>query len=300
MLFDELMIRKLNRLTLVARNIRAGSIKGERRSTKRGASIEFADYRDYVAGDDLRRLDWNVYARLDRPFIKLLEEEEDLAVYILVDVSTSMNWGDGAAHKLAYALQITGALGSIALSTGDRLKIIPIDANLHPIQFGPVRGPQHQFHLLKFLEELFEKYTNAAQPSITDLNQSLRMFASQKQRSGMVFLLSDLFSPNGYETGLSNLAGRGFEAIVLHTLSPDESDPSFAGDLSLIDSESGTNLDVSIDGGILQTYRQRVTQWKDHIFQTCLKRNVRYMELDTSVPWEKVILYEMRKAALVR
>ena len=93
MLFDESTLRKLNRLTLVARRIRAGVMKGERRSSKRGSSIEFADYRDYVAGDDLRRLDWNIYARLDRPFIKLLEEEEDLAVHILVDASRSMDWG---------------------------------------------------------------------------------------------------------------------------------------------------------------------------------------------------------------
>src|SRR5512137_1248152 len=98
MLFDEQTLRKLNQLTLVAARLRAGVIKGERRSTKRGTSIEFADYRDYVRGDDLRRLDWNVYARLDRPFIKLLEEEEDLSVHILLDASRSMDWGQEQEH----------------------------------------------------------------------------------------------------------------------------------------------------------------------------------------------------------
>src|SRR3954452_9909284 len=104
-LFDEKTLRKLDRLTLVASQIRAGVMKGERRSTRRGTSIEFADYRDYTRGDDLRRVDWNVFARLERPFIKLLEEEEDLAVHLILEASRSMDYGaDGdpqneARHK---------------------------------------------------------------------------------------------------------------------------------------------------------------------------------------------------------
>src|SRR5216684_6021632 len=92
-LFDEKTLRKLERLELIARRVRAGVMKGERRSNKRGTSIEFADYRDYTRGDDLRRVDWNVYARLERPYIKLLEEEEDLAVHVLLDASRSMDYG---------------------------------------------------------------------------------------------------------------------------------------------------------------------------------------------------------------
>src|SRR3990172_7111180 len=122
-LFDEKTLRKLARLALVASRVRAGQIKGERRSTKRGTSIEFADYRDYTRGDDLRRVDWNVYARLERPFIKLLEEEEDLAVHILVDASKSMEWGEGEFNKLDYALILAAALGYITLAAGDRLTV---------------------------------------------------------------------------------------------------------------------------------------------------------------------------------
>src|SRR5512147_505547 len=128
-LFDEKTLRKLEQLALIANKVRAGSIKGERRSTKKGTSIEFADYRDYTRGDDLRRLDWNVYARLEKPFIKLLEEEEDLAVHLLVDASGSMAWppentwwGDPSQspsdpHKFRYAQRLAGALGHIALAT---------------------------------------------------------------------------------------------------------------------------------------------------------------------------------------
>ena len=113
MLFDEQTLRKLNQLTLVASRVRSGAIKGERRSSHRGSSVEFADYRNYTAGDDLRRLDWNIYARLEKPFIKLLEEEEDLAVYVLIDGSRSMDWGDGEEHKFNYALKL--AAGSAQL-----------------------------------------------------------------------------------------------------------------------------------------------------------------------------------------
>src|SRR5512143_2041102 len=91
-LFDEKTLRKIEQLRLIAHKVRAGAVKGERRSIKKGTSIEFADYRDYTHGDDLRRLDWNVYSRLEKPCIKLLEEEEDLTVHILLDTSESMNW----------------------------------------------------------------------------------------------------------------------------------------------------------------------------------------------------------------
>ncbi|MBI5715171.1 MAG: DUF58 domain-containing protein, partial [Chloroflexi bacterium] len=122
MLFDESTLRKLEQLSLVASRVRAGQMKGERRSTKRGTSIEFADYRDYVRGDDLRRVDWNIYARLERPFIKLFEEEEDLSVHVLLDASRSMNYPDGEnakeRNKFFYGLRLVAAFGHIALGTG--------------------------------------------------------------------------------------------------------------------------------------------------------------------------------------
>src|SRR3954465_6927344 len=125
-LFDEKTLRKLERLTLVANRVRAGVMKGERRSSKRGTSIEFADYRDYTRGDDLRRVDWNVYARLERPYIKLLEEEEDLAVHLLVDASQSMDYGgalEETQHKFRFSQRLAAALAYIALAAGDRLTV---------------------------------------------------------------------------------------------------------------------------------------------------------------------------------
>src|SRR5512139_2076290 len=124
-LFDEKSRRNFEELTLVSTRVRVGAMKGERRSTKRGTSIEFADYRDYVRGDDLRRLDWNIYARLARPFIKLLEEEEDLAVHVLLDSSRSMDYGEAEQHKFRYPQRLAAALCYITLAAGDRLTVTP-------------------------------------------------------------------------------------------------------------------------------------------------------------------------------
>jgi uncharacterized protein (DUF58 family) len=140
MLFDEAALRKLEQLSLVASRVRAGMMKGERRSTRRGTSIEFADYRNYSKGDDLRRLDWNVYARLERPFIKLLEEEEDLAVHLLLDASQSMAWPENSPEeKLAYGVRLAGALGHIALTAGDLVTVSMIRSDGNQ-RWGPYRG----------------------------------------------------------------------------------------------------------------------------------------------------------------
>jgi uncharacterized protein (DUF58 family) len=300
MLFDETTLRKINQLSLIATRVRAGLIKGERRSSKRGASVEFADYRDYTAGDDLRRLDWNVYARLDRPFIKLMEEEEDLAVHLLLDTSKSMDWGEGETHKLRFALRLAGALGAMALSSGDRLTIATLNQALPAHQYGPVRGAQHLMRMLAFLENLSGIRVNPLAPTNTDLDFSLRNYSLDRRRPGMAFLISDLFSPAGFQTGVNQLLGRGYDATILHVLAPDEIDPPLAGDIRLVDSESRHTQEVSIDGGLRSTYRQRVLDWREEIRLTCQQRGVRYMDLNTATAWDKVILYEMRRAGLVK
>jgi uncharacterized protein (DUF58 family) len=292
-IFDEATLRKLNMLSLVASQVRAGVIKGERRSTKRGASVEFADYRNYTPGDDLRRLDWNVYGRLDRPFIKLLEEEEDLAVHVLVDASRSMDWGDGPTHKLGYALRLGAGLGAVALGAGDRLTAAVLYAEGRFPQFGPSRGSQQLLRLAAFLE-------NTSPSGLTDLNASLRDYALASRRPGLLFLISDLFSPTGFQEGLARLQARGYEVAVLHTLSPDELDPPLAGDLRLVDIETGHAQEVSIDSGLRDLYRRRIQSWQVDNLAFCLKRGIRYMRLSTTTPWDKVLLTEMRKAGVVR
>lgn len=296
-LFDEKTLRKLEQLTLVTHRVRAGMMRGERRSTKHGASVEFADYRDYTRGDDLRRLDWNVYARLERPFIKLLEEEEDLTVHLLVDASQSMDWPPSSAgeerHKFRYALRLAGALGYIGLSTGDRVAVTLLSGNGLVGRWGPFRSHGQTLGLLGWL--------GAQQPGgITDLNAALRNYALRGGRPGLALLISDMFSPSGYHDGLTALLGRGHEVGLIHLLSPDEVEPDLAGDLRLIDSETGAGQDVSVDAAMRNLYARRLRQWRDNIAARCLARGVHYVAVETGTPWENVILFALRRAGVVR
>ena len=292
-LFDEKTLRKLDRLALAASQVRAGQMKGERRSTKRGTSIEFADYRDYTRGDDLRRVDWNVYARLERPFIKLLEEEEDLAVHVLVDASGSMDFGPNEQHKFNYAQRLAAALGYVALAAGDRLTLVSLRGQAPGEQYGPSRGRPHTLRLLQFIE--------AMQPGgQTHLDAALRHYALGARRPGLALLVSDLFSPAGYQAGLGHLQGRGYEVGVLHLLAPDELDPPLAGDLRLIDVETGAPQDITLDGGLRDLYRRRVAAWRDEIEAYCLKRGMHYVPVSTGTPWDELVLYTLRRRGLIR
>ncbi len=180
-IFDEKTLRKLERLTLIANKIRSGAIKGERRSTRRGTSIEFADYRNYVRGDDLRRVDWNIYARLQRPFIKLLEDEEDLAVHLLLDASASMDWprtGDRDLHKFLYAQRVLAGLAYIALGGGDQVTITVLRGD-GVQRWGPLRGRGHTLNLLLWLEKAYTR-------GQVNLNQALGDYARRTARAGRV------------------------------------------------------------------------------------------------------------------
>ena len=294
MLFDESTLRKLEQLALVADKVRAGVMKGDRRSKKRGTSIEFADYRNYVKGDDLRRLDWNVYARLERPFIKLLEEEEDLSIHLLIDGSLSMNWPLNSEHnKLHYAIRLAGALGHVALAAGDQLTLSLLRSDENR-RWGPYRGQQNSLRLFKFLEEATEAV------GITELNLSLTEYAQRGRRPGLLFVLTDLMSPAGYQAGLSALQSKGYEVGIIHLLSPDEVEPPLDGDFKLIDAETGAEAEVTLDATMLDQYRERVLAWQDEINTLCASRNVHYIPVITSRPWDELVLQTMRKQGVLK
>jgi uncharacterized protein (DUF58 family) len=302
------LLAKLDRLSPVARRVRAGQTAGERRSTKRGTSVEFADYRNYVQGDDLRRVDWNIYARLERPFVKLFEEEEDLAVHILLDGSGSMAWGNGDEEiggqgerdKWLYARRLAAALGYVALISGDRLTVANLQSPTSGLKsengdrrFGSVRGRGQALRLFDWLEGQTTQGT-------TDLNVALRAYAISGGRAGLVVLISDLFSPAGYMEGLTALAARGHEVAILHVLSPDEVDPPLGGDLRLLDVETGEPQEVTIDGGMRALYRRRVEEWRDEIHAACRARDVHYVPIVTDTPFDRVVLYDLRRVGVVK
>lgn len=308
LLLDPQFLHRLEALALAVRRRRAGQFQGNRRSPRHGASVEFADYRDYVRGDDLRRVDWNIYARLERPFVKLFEEEEDLSVHLLLDGSRSMDWeGDPDAaegadappsptNKWLYARRTAAALGYIALSGGDRLQatVLQQDIPVTEARFGPTRGKGQTLGLLRFLSAL-----EARGP--TDLNETLRTYslASRATRPGLVILISDLLSPTGYEEGLSALLARGHEGLVIHTLTPQEVDPPLSGALELVDVESGEGQAVTIDARTHALYRARVSAWQEQIQRWCAQRRVTYVPITTDIPFDELILYHLRRRGLL-
>ncbi len=302
-LFDETALRRLEQLTLTAESVRVGVMKGDRRSRKRGTSIEFADYRNYAQGDDLRRLDWNVFARLDRPFIKLTEEEEDLAVHILVDTSDSMNWPRGeeaTTNKLANALRLAGALGSIGLLSGDLVAVMLLDSSGRR-GWGPFRGRANNWPLLQFLEANYEMLlAEEGTPRGTTLDFSLRDYALRARRPGLLFLISDLFSPGDYRAGLSTILARGYEVALLHVLSPDEIAPDLAGDLRLLDVEGSEATEITIDPATLEAYSETLESWRREIDAFCTPRGVHYAPIDTATPWDAVIWQMLRRQGVVR
>lgn len=293
MLFDEHNLRKLEQLTLVANRVRVGVLKGDRRSSKRGTSIEFADYRSYTPGDDLRRLDWNIYARLERPFIKLLHEEEDLSVHLLVDASGSMVWPDNEAEqKLRYALRLAAALGHIALSTGDLLTVTLLRSGGN-LAWGPYRGQLQSLRLLQFLE-------TGQGDGMTNLTLSLQHYALRARRPGLLFLCSDLLSPAGYEEGVAALQARGYEVGLIHILSPDEVEPPLAGDVKLVDVETGADAEITLDLGMIDLYRRRLEAWRSDIAAACAHRQIHYIPITTDIPWDRLVLQTLRLQGVVK
>lgn len=304
-LFDKSDLNKLEQLTLVADDVRVGVMKGSRRSRKRGASLEFAEYRDYTKGDDLRRLDWNVFARLERPFIKLTHDEEDLTIHILVDTSDSMSWSasedtteENSPTKLRHAMQLAGALGYIGLLAGELVCVALFDGR-DTRRWGPFRGRQNSWPLLQFLEA---NYSTLSQPNgrSTTLDVSLLNYAHRSQRPGLLFLLSDLLSLSPYRDALAALQERGYEIALLHILSEDETAPEWMGDLRLIDVETGDAAEVTLDSASLEEYALRLAAWQAEIETHCMSRGIRYTNIVASIPWEQVIFQSLSRQRIVR
>lgn len=297
-LFDQTTLNKLNRLTLIAHNVRSGVLKGERRSAKRGTSLEFADYRNYTRGDDLRRLDWNVFARLERPFVKLFEEEEDLSVHVLIDASASMDFPrtEGANpdhHKFRFAQRVAAGLSYIALGTGDYLTLTALHGEGQNRSWGPLRGRGRTFAVLDFIREL-------TPVSHLDFNRALKDYARRNARAGLLVIISDLLAVGGYQDGIAALQNAGHEIAIIHTLSPEEVAPPLAGDLQLVDVETGINQDVTIDASMRDLYMSRLLTWRDENAKFCAKRGAHYATVETSSAWDALILHELRRMGLVR
>lgn len=291
-LFDEPFLRKLERISILARRATIGQMQGERRSPKRGQSVEFADFRPYSSGDDFRRIDWNAYARLERFFIKLFVEEQDITVHILIDNSRSMDWGE--PNKLDYAIRTAGALGYIALSGLDRVTVRSLGNGKTngAGYFPPHRGKQNAFALFSFLQSI-----NGA--GGVDLGQSLRAYSATASYPGPLLLLSDLMD-EGWADGLRALAGRGFEVSVLQILSPDEISPEISGDLKLLDSETRADIEITAEYDLIERYRAGLAAWQAEIHHFCAARGMHYAPIATTMPFEELLFSWLRRQGVLK
>ena len=281
-------LEQLERMSLLARRPMRGWATGERRSRRSGHSVEFLDYRAYGIGDDLRYVDWNIFARTDRMHVKLFVDDEDLCMHLLVDASASMNWGTPA--KLHWATQLAAALGFIGLTSHERVGVAVLRERVAD-GWPPVRGRSQVTPLLDFLTRLEGGGT-------TNLNQALVGYAERARGPGLVVLLSDLLDPAGYESGLRALLERGFDVHVIHVLSPDEMEPALDGEVRLIDQETGETLEVSLDGAALRDYKQRLQQFLDAAESFCKAHEVVYHRSTTEVTMQDAV-YGMLRGRLL-
>lgn len=290
-LLDHDMMNKLEQLELLTRKIFRGSIKGERRSKRRGGSVEFADFRSYVAGDDLRFLDWNAYARLDKLFLKLFLEEEDLHLSILFDTSKSMDWGKPVSKGL-FAKRITAALAYIGLCNLDRVSLYAWNEFLQYEMKG-MRGKRMTSEMLKFLESVnLEGGSN--------LETTCKHYAIRHPQRGIVILISDFFDKSGYEAGLRYLLGRELDVYVIQVLSRDEVEPTLTGDLKLRDIEDDDLAEVTVTRALINRYKQNLQAYCESLKEYCSKRGVSYLFSTTDVDFEKLILNYLRRRGLLK
>jgi uncharacterized protein (DUF58 family) len=296
------LLRRLEQFQLLAARRAKSSAKGERRSRARGQSVEFADYRDYVPGDDFRYLDWNLYGRLERLFLKLYEEERELPVRIFLDASESMTFGE--PRKFDFARQIAAAVGYVALSGFDRVSVIPFPE----LAAGPVadraarlaelaaRGALRSVRGKRSAMQFFASLGAISAGGSADLSKALKRGALEARQPGVAVVLSDFLDPAGYDAGLSALVGRGFQVDLVQVLAPEELSPVTFGDLRLVDSETGATQEVTFGRYRMKAYQQTVQNFIQRLREFCQSRGINFFTASSNTALEDLLLKQLRKA----
>ena len=289
-LFDEEFQRRLEVLAIVSRRLVRGRTRAERRSKKTGSGIEFADHRQYTPGDDFRYLDWNLYARTGRLLLRLYEEEEDLSVYVLLDVSRSMAFGE-TTRKIDYAKRIAAAIAYVALANLDRVSVVTFEDEVKA-RLAPTRGKNRIFKVFEFLRGVeAEGRTGTA--------DAMKTFVAQNKRRGVAILISDLYDPDGFEGGINTLRYHKFEPYVIQVFDPVEVRPPLHGDVRLVDNETGEAREVTITPRVLERYAKAHAAYRQRIEDFCTQKHVPYYAIETTVPFDEAVLDILRRGGLV-
>jgi uncharacterized protein (DUF58 family) len=290
-LFDDRFLKTLEHLHLVSRKVFAGNLRAERRTRKVGSGIEFADHRTYSRGDDFRYIDWNLYGRLDKLLLRLFEEEEDLHIYILVDVSGSMSIGM-PLPKLHYAMQVAAALSYVGLANLDRVAIIPFADKLID-RLPPSRGKNRIFRVFEFLR-------TCDLGGQTELAECMKTFVTQNKRRGLAVVISDFYDPVGFEQGLNTLRYNKFEPFVLQVYDQREADPKLHGDLALVDCETGDTREVTVSKSLLEAYQREHEKYCQELEAYCTKYAMPFFRTHTSIPFDQLVLKIFRSGGFLR
>jgi len=289
-LLDEQFLKRLDRLALNARMAIKGDMGGNRKSRSKGSSIEFSDFREYIPGDDFRRIDWNAYARFERLFVKLFMEEREANITVFLDMSASMDWGQPS--KGALAKQLAAVLVYIALANFDRVAVVGIQDK--PATYLPYfSGKQGFWRALKFIEGL--KFDGK-----TSLCSAIKECPILKPNGGISIMITDLFSKDGYKQALEYLQYLKQEVTLIHLMAPQELDPELSGSLRLVDVEGEEAKDVIVTPGVLKAYRKALDEFLNDVRAFCYARGINYVLASSANSLEEVVFHNLMKPGLVR
>lgn len=296
---DEQLLRRLERLVLATARSLPGGLSGEHASRRRMPAPTFSDHRPYSTGDDLRYIDWNAYARLDHLHLKIGEAEQDVRVTIVLDCSTSMDWGMGDSNKLHFARLLASAIGYIALSTGDKLQLMPFGGE-QPAAWGPASSRQRAANMLVYLQHLSPAGKTSATELLTRLARGLAGPRDAGARGGLLVVISDLLHNQDLQSALRTFQAPRWQVLVLHVLHPDELRPDITGDIDLEDSETEARLPLLADARSLAAYEAAVQRWCKEIESGCARYNQMYARLTTDMSLERAALPYLRQRELLR
>lgn len=289
-LLDAKFMARLDSLDVLSRKVLQGKLQGERRSKRRGQSVEFADHRPYVVGDDLRFVDWNIYGRLNQLFLKLFLEEQDLTIHILADASASMSVGEPA--KALFMKRLTAALGYVSLVNNNRLTISLFNDGIRT-QLPNMRGRNYLPHMAEML-------LTTECDGFSDFEKTCRDATGDRMGSGITIVISDFFFKEGYETALRRLIGSRYELYVIQVLSPQEIAPELAGDLKLLDIEDADAAEITVSTALIKYYKRNLAAYCQELNDFCTRRGGVYMRTNSADSVESLVLNYLRRIRLLR
>lgn len=291
-LFDEAFLRRLELLQVIARRLFRGRSRAERKTRKVGSGQEFADHREYSPGDDIRYMDWTVWMRLQHALIRLFEEDEDLPIRIVVDVSDSMQTGRG--EKLRYAMQVGAALAYVGLANLDRVGLVCASSG-HHTTLPAIRGKGRIFRVFEFLR-------SADRGGATDIRSMCSRVAAQSRQPGLTIVLSDFYDLEGAFEGLNMLRFRKHEPVAVQIVDPVEANPSLTGvrgDVRLVDVEGGSHRDVTLSPRVLRAYADAHARFCDTLAAQCRSRGIFLTQAPIDVPFDDMVLRLFRQGGIV-